>query len=408
MRIVITVLDGAGAGALPDAPTYDDSGADTLGNVSRAVGGLRLPNLAAMGLGKVHAVQGVPSLPPGGAAGVMAEISPGKDTLTGHWELAGLITSDPVPLYPSGFPPAMLRPFEEAIGGPVLGNVPASGTEIIKELGREHLQTGRPIVYTSADSVFQIAAHEEVIPLAKLYPMCEVARKLYSQPPYLVGRIIARPFAGAPGSFYRTAGRHDYSLPPPGRTLLEDLADAGFEVVAVGKVKDIFAGRGVTRHIPAAGNEEIFEATVRAAGELERGLVFSNLVDFDMLYGHRNDPQGFARALEDFDAGLPELRRAVLENERGGVLVVTADHGCDPTTPSTDHSREQVPLLIEGSASSGGDAASRAFFARGVDLGRRESFADLAATIAEMAGLGTRYEGRGRSFLDLLVARGGV
>jgi len=310
----------------------------------------------------------------------------GKDTLTGHWELAGLVTSDPIPTYPNGFPPEMLRPFEEVIGCPVLGNKPASGTVIIEELGGEHLRTGRPIVYTSADSVFQVAAHEEVIPPERLYRMCEKARKLYSQPPYLVGRVIARPFVGAPGSFRRTAGRHDWSLPPPGRILLEDFADRGLTVTAVGKVKDIFAARGVTRHVPAAGNEAITRAVIDAACDLDEGLVFGNLVDFDMLYGHRNDPRGFAAALEAFDRHLPHLRRAVLDHPAGGILVVTADHGCDPTTPSTDHSREYVPVLVEGTGLGGG-----------VDVGTRGSLADLAATLAELVGLGT-YEGEGLSF----------
>lgn len=387
MRAVIVVLDGVGAGALPDAARYGDTGSDTLANTARAVGGLRLPNLAAMGLGAVHAIQGVPAIPPRGLAGVMAELSPGKDTLTGHWELAGLVTADPVPTYPKGFPPEMLGKFEAAIGGRVLGNKVASGTEIIEELGPEHLATGRPIVYTSADSVFQIAAHEEVTPPERLYRMCEVARELYREPPYLVGRVIARPFAGKPGSFKRTAGRHDYSLPPPGRTLLEDLADAGFEVAAVGKVKDIFAGRGISRHLPAAGNAEILEATIEAARELARGLVFANFVDFDMLYGHRNDSAGLARALEEFDRDLPRLREAVLGHPRGGLLAVTADHGCDPTTPGTDHSREYVPVLVEGTGLAGG-----------VRLGIRRSFADLAATLAELAGLGGGYHGRGESF----------
>ncbi len=389
-RVVIVVLDGVGAGALPDAAGYGDADSDTLGNLGRAVGGLHLPNLAAMGLGMVHAVKGVPALAPAGAAGVMAEVSPGKDTLTGHWELTGLVTSNPVPTYPDGFPAEMLARFEAAIGGTVLGNKVASGTEIIKELGEEHLTTGRPIVYTSADSVFQIAAHEEVIRPERLYRMCELARELYREPPFLVGRVIARPFAGKPGAFQRTAGRHDYSLPPPGRTLLEDLADAGFEVTAVGKVKDIFAGRGISRHLPAAGNPEILETTIGAAAGLESGLVFANLVDLDMLYGHRNDPSGLARALEEFDHELPRLREAVLGHAAGGVLVVTADHGCDPTTPSTDHSREYVPVLVEGP------------FASGVDLGVRGSFADLAATLAELVGL-TAYRGQGRSFASRLA-----
>ncbi len=409
-RVVLTVLDGAGIGALPDASDYGDAGSDTLGNLARAVGGLDLPNLGRMGLGAAHPIQGVRARAPAGAAGRMAELSPGKDTLTGHWELAGLVTRDPVPLYPEGFPPAMLDLFEKAVGLKVLGNKAASGTEIIKELGPEHMRTGRPIVYTSADSVFQIAAHEKVIPPARLYEMCEVARALYSRPPYLVGRIIARPFEGEPGSFSRTAGRHDYSLPPPGPTLLEDAVQAGLAVVAVGKVKDIFAGRGITEHVPAAGNPAILAAAIEAARRLERGLVFANLVDFDMVYGHRNDPAGFARALEEFDRGLPALREAALEHPAGGLLVLVADHGCDPTTPSTDHSREYVPVLVEGRMGPGGRSArtgtgASAVFAAGVDLGTRPSFADLGATLAEVLGLGEAYRGTGRSFAGVLVRR---
>jgi len=397
-RVLVAVLDGVGAGALPDAAAYGDSGSDTLGNLARAVGGLELPNLAAMGLGLVHTIAGVPAIRPRGAAGLMGELSPGKDTLTGHWELAGLVTEHPVPTYPQGFPPEMIERFEAATGLRVLGNKVASGTEIIQELGEEHLRTGRPIVYTSADSVFQIAAHEEVIPPERLYRLCEVARELFRQPPHLVGRVIARPFTGRPGSFVRTAGRHDYSLPPPGPTLLEDLAASGWDVVAVGKVRDIFAGRGVTRHVSASGNAQVLEALIEEARGLERGLVLGNLVDFDMLWGHRNDVRGFAEALRAFDRELPRLLEAALEHPEGGLVVVTADHGCDPTTPSTDHSREYVPVLLEGRGPGAG-----VVWRRGVDLGVRSSFADLAATIADLAGIGVDYRGCGRSFAGALV-----
>jgi phosphopentomutase len=406
-RVVVVVLDGVGVGELPDAGSYGDSGSDTLGNLARAVGGLSLPHLAAMGLGLIHAIDGVPALGPLGAAGIMGELSPGKDTLTGHWELAGLVTGRPVPTYPLGFPPGMLTLFETAIGGPVLGNKVASGTEIIKELGEEHVRTGYPIVYTSADSVLQIAAHEDVIPPAKLYWMCEMARRLYSDAPYLVGRIIARPFSGVAGSFRRTAGRHDYSLPPPGPTLLEDVSAAGLATIGVGKIWDIFAGRGLTDHRPAASNAEVLGATVTAVRDLRQGLVLANLVDFDMIYGHRNDPLGFARALEAFDRELPRLRQAVLDHRDGGFLVISADHGCDPTTASTDHSREYVPVLVEGvAAEAEGDppagetgpvSLGPRMLGAGVDLGRRESFADLAATVAELLGV-TAYRGRGQSF----------
>ena len=395
-RIVIAVLDGVGVGALPDAQAYGDAGSNTLGNLSRAVGGLNLPNLARMGLGRLASIQGVPALVPSGAAGSLGELSPGKDTLTGHWELTGLVLADPIPTYPDGFPPEMLAPFEAAAGTRVLGNRAASGTEIIQELGEEHVRTARPIVYTSADSVFQVAAHEAVIPLERLYEMCAKARELDSRPPYLVGRVIARPFAGSPGTFQRTAGRHDYSLPPPGPTLLDDLVLAGLDVVAVGKVGDIFAGRGIGRHVPAVGNADILRGIIQSARELSRGLVLGNLVDFDMVYGHRNDAPGFARALEEFDRRLPELREGVLGHPGGGILVIVSDHGCDPTTPSTDHSREYVPVLMEGT----GPLA----FAHGVDIGQRPSFADLAATLADLAGL-RRYRGRGRSFAPRLLGR---
>jgi phosphopentomutase len=297
----------------------------------------------------------------------MAERSPGKDTTTGHWELAGLILERPFPVYAAGFPTEVIAAFERRIKRKVLGNKPASGTLIIEELGAEHLKTGRPIVYTSADSVFQIAAHEDVVPVEQLYWMCRAAREVLTGE-HAVARIIARPFTGTPGNFRRTPQRHDFSLPPPQPTVLEAVADRGFAVVGIGKIHDIFSGRGITRSIPALDNADNFRKTVEAVREMAPGLVFTNLVDFDTLYGHRNDPGGFARALEEFDATLPELLDAIPED---GMLIITADHGCDPTTASTDHSREYVPLLVWGP-----------WLKKGVPLGTRTTFADVAATIA--------------------------
>ncbi|MBC7106012.1 MAG: phosphopentomutase [Firmicutes bacterium] len=372
-RVVLMVLDGVGVGELPDAGRYGDAGSNTLVHTARAAGGLRVPNLNRLGLGRIIPGAGLEWVPaPAGCYGRMAERSPGKDTMTGHWEMAGLVLDRPFPVYPHGFPEEVIRPFEERIGRRVLGNRPASGTAVIEELGREHLATGRPIVYTSADSVFQIAAHEDVIPVEELYRMCRIARELLVGE-HAVGRVIARPFTGTPGAFRRTPRRRDFTLPPPRPTVLDGLAARGLDVVAVGKVADIFAGRGITRALPAAGNAELFGRTLEALSGLRSGLVLTNLVDFDTLYGHRNDAPGFAAALEDFDRRLPALLSALTEAD---LLFVTADHGCDPTTPSTDHSREYVPLLVYG-------PGVRA----GVDLGTRETFADLGATLGAIFGV---------------------
>jgi len=378
------VLDSVGVGALPDAPRYGDEGSNTLGNLARAVGGLKLPHLGRLGLGNLTDIRGVPPVEEeraGGAFGRMALRSPGKDTMTGHWELAGIILDKPFRTYPHGFPPEVIQPLERAIGRAVLGNRVASGTEIIAELGEEHLRTGRPIVYTSADSVFQVAAHEGVIPVEELYRICEVARELLTGE-HLVGRVIARPFEGSPGSFRRTQRRRDFTLPPVGKTVLDQVAESGREVVGVGKIEDIYAGRGITRAIHSRSNRETVEVLEEELDTRREGLLLANLVDFDMLYGHRNDPQGYARALEEFDASLPGITRRMREED---LLVITADHGCDPTTPSTDHSREYVPLLLWG-----GKAR------RGVNLGTRDTLADLAATIASIFTL--PYQGPGRSF----------
>jgi len=372
-RVVLMILDGVGVGELPDADLYGDAGSNTLAHTARAVGGLNLPHLNRLGLGRIAPVAGLDPVPaPAGCYGRMAERSPGKDTMTGHWEMAGLILERAFPVYPHGFPPEVIRPFEARIGRRVLGNRPASGTVIIEELGVEHLTTGRPIVYTSADSVFQIAAHEGVIPVEELYRMCAIARELLVGE-HAVGRVIARPFTGTPGAFRRTPRRRDFPLPPPRPTLLDRLTAQGLDVVAVGKVYDIFAGRGITRAVPAAGNAELFTRTMEALSATRAGLVLTNLVDFDTLYGHRNDAAGFAAALEDFDRRLPELLGTLTGND---LLIITADHGCDPTTPGTDHSREYVPLLVHGPG-----------LRAGVDLGTRETFADVGATVAEIFGV---------------------
>ncbi len=386
-RVILIVLDSLGVGELPDAPAYGDVGSNTLAHVAAAVGGLRVPNLESLGLGHLGEFAGVRRIgQPEGCFGKMAELSPGKDTTTGHWELCGLVVETPFPTYPAGFPPEVIEPFQEAIGRKVLGNRAASGTEIIEDLGEEHLRTGCPIVYTSADSVFQIAAHERVIPPEELYHLCRTARRLL-KPPHQVARVIARPFVGEPGAFVRTERRRDFSVEPPGRTLLDGLQASGQLVVGVGKIQDLFNGRGIGRAIHTGSNQAGLDEAVRALKTVPRGLIFANLVDFDTLYGHRNDAPGYARALEAFDLRLGELLKGLRE---GDVLFLTADHGNDPTTPSTDHSREYVPLLAWGPR-----------LARGVNLGTRRSFADLGQTVADA--LGAPRLPWGESFLDALV-----
>jgi phosphopentomutase len=370
-RVIWIVLDSVGIGAMPDAAEYGDEGSDTLGNLSRARP-LRLPNLARLGLGNIHPIENVePAARPEGAYGKAALRSPGKDTATGHWEMAGILLETGFPTYPNGFPPEIIRRFENAVGRKILGNYAASGTEIIKELGEEHLRTGSPIVYTSADSVFQIAAHEEVIPLEELYRMCRAAREIL-EGPHRVGRVIARPFVGSPGNFRRTANRHDYAIEPPPGMLLDRLTERGIFTYGVGKIRDIFCGRGLSDFVLMDGNADGMNKTLAAMEQHPAGLIFTNLVDFDMLYGHRNDIEGYARALEEFDAQL----RTLLDRMRADdLLLLTADHGCDPTTPSTDHSREYVPVLAYSPAAR-----------PGVNLGTRSTLADIGQTVAENFG----------------------
>jgi phosphopentomutase len=351
-RACVIVLDAVGAGELPDAAEYGDEGSDTLGNVARAVGGLDLPSLEALGLGNVEPLEGCPPQPGAPAvAGRLRERSKGKDTTTGHWELMGVVTPQPMPTYPHGFPHDVIDPFMHRTGRGVLGNKAASGTEIIQELGEEHQQTGKWIVYTSADSVFQLAAHEDTIPLEELYRGCEIAREILTGK-HAVGRVIARPFTGEPGGYERTPNRHDYSLEPKRPNYLSLVRDAGVTVHGVGKIGDIFAGRDIDESHPTKSNVEGITQTEKLLRELEEGFVFVNLVETDMLWGHRNDPVNFHRSLQDFDRRLPDLLDAL---RNGDLLILTSDHGCDPTTPSTDHSREHALLLayVEGKNAAG-------------------------------------------------------
>ena len=379
-RIILMVLDSVGIGEMPDAADYGDSAADTLGHTlgSRDV---QIPNLQHLGLANIRRLPVEPVANPKGVFGKAATSSRGKDTTTGHWEMGGIITSRPFPTYPNGFPARVIEPFERAIGRKVLGNKPASGTEIIKELGEQHVQTGRPIVYTSADSVFQIAAHERVIPLEQLYEWCKIAREQLNGQDE-VGRVIARPFVGEPGNFRRTEARQDYAIDPPEETLLDRLKGAGFAVSAVGKIGSIFCHRGTTEELKAGNNQASVNQTLHALSSSGEGLIFTNLVDFDMLYGHRNDVEGYARALEEFDLRLPEIQTAMREDD---LLMISADHGCDPGDISTDHTREYVPVLCWGKRAR-----------PGVDLGVRTSLADIGQTIAENFGLTLQA---GRSFL---------
>jgi phosphopentomutase len=386
-RAAIIVLDGVGIGEASDAAAYGDVGSNTLGNLARAVGGMSLPNLQRAGLGNIAPIEGVPASPaPSGSWGLMQPRSAGKDSTTGHWEIAGLHLSRPFPTYPNGFPQEVVTEFARATGRAVIGNVVGSGTAVIDEFGPEHQRTGAWILYTSADSVFQLAAHEQVIPLSEQYSGCETARRQLVAP-HDVSRVIARPFIGTPGSYRRTKNRRDYSIAPPGETLLDALAAGGIARTGVGKVDDLFAGRGITSRHTANNAEGIAAVREWLASEVS-GLLFTNLVDFDQAFGHRNDTSGFYGALREFDAALPQLLALLREDD---LLFITADHGNDPTTPSTDHARENVPLLAIGPA------------VDSVSLGRRDTFSDLGATVAEW--LGVAFRGRGRSFLGQLIVR---
>lgn len=377
-RVIWIVLDSVGIGEMPDAAAYGDAGSNTLGNIAR-LRPLHLPNFAALGLGNIAPVTGVgPVEQPTAAYGKCTLASPGKDTTTGHWEMVGIHLDQPLPLYPNGFDPAFMKAFEDRIGRDTLGNKAASGTEIIAELGDEHVRTGSPIIYTSADSVFQIAAHEEVIPLWELYKICETAREMLPG----IGRIIARPFEGESGAYRRTANRKDYAMPPAPGMLLDRLAAAKVTVHSVGKIFDVFLGRGIQLYDKTKTNADGMAKTLAAMADTKSGLIFVNLVDFDMLYGHRNDVEGYARSLEECDAWVPSLLAALAP---GDLLIFTADHGCDPTTPSTDHSREYTPLLVYG----GAPAA----------LGTRATLADIGQTVAENFGV---QIAKGTSFLSSL------
>ncbi len=385
-KVIVIVLDGVGIGALPDAALYHDEGAHTLGHVL-ARHPVPLPNLWRMGLANIQdSTLPNPDPAPQAAFGRMRERSPGKDTTTGHWEISGAVLAQPFPTFPDGFPADFIAGFEKAIGRATLGNYATSGTAVLEALGQEHLRTGFPIVYTSADSVYQIAAHEDVIPVEELYRMCETARALLTGP-LAVGRVIARPFSGHPGSFARTSRRRDFSTVPP-TTMLDLLSQAGFTTYGVGKIEDIFCHRGLTHSNHAAGNPACIDATLEAMGQDFSGLIFTNLVDYDMLYGHRNDPAGFAGALEAFDQALPRIIAAMGIQD---LLILTADHGCDPTHPGTDHTREHIPLLIYHKALRGS-----------ADLGTRETFADIAATVLAAFGIPQPPEIAGTSMLDTL------
>lgn len=383
-RVIWIVLDSVGIGEMPDAAAYGDEGSDTLGNIAR-LRPLRLPHFSKLGLANVKPLAGLPpEASPLGAFGKCTLASPGKDTTTGHWEMVGIHLDKPFPLFPNGFPREILRAFEDRIGRATIGNKAASGTEIIKELGEEHVRTGSPIVYTSADSVFQIAAHEDVIPIWEQYKICEAARDIL-RGPFEVGRVIARPFTGEPGAFVRTSNRHDYAVPPPKGMLLDQLAERKVPVHSVGKIFDVFLGRGISVYDKTKTNADGMRTTLEAMEVTKDGLIFVNLVDFDMLYGHRNDVEGYARALEEADAWVPSLLAATRAED---LVIFCADHGCDPTTPSTDHSREYTPLLAYSPSARGG-----------IDLGTRATLSDIGQTVAENFGAAIT---KGTSFLQEL------
>lgn len=378
-KIILIVLDSVGIGELPDAASYGDKGSNTLGNIAKEIGGLALPNLKSMGLGNINAISGVGKVEEATAAfGKCSELSKGKDTVTGHWEISGVVLEKPLNTFPEGFPSTIIKEFENKIGRQIIGNKVASGTEIIKEMGDYHVETGCPIVYTSADSVFQIAAHEEVIPLQDLYNMCKIAREMLVGDNQ-VGRVIARPFIGERGNYVRTSNRRDFALDPFEKTALEYIKEAKLNVLAVGKIEDIFNGKGITEAVHIKSNNEGIDKTIEYMKSKKEGLIFTNLVDFDMLFGHRNDVKGYANALMEFDKRLPEI---VSNMSNEDILIITADHGCDPTTISTDHSREYIPLIVYGNSVRSNE-----------DLGIRKSFCDIGKTILDIFNIKNSLKG---------------
>jgi phosphopentomutase len=386
-RVIWIVLDSVGMGEMPDAEKFGDVGANTIGNISKAVGGLNLPNMVKLGLGNIENIKGVERCEdPVGCYARFKEASNGKDTTTGHWEMGGVVSEVAFPTYPNGFPKDIIEKFEELTGKKVIGNKPASGTAILDELGEEQMRNGSVIVYTSADSVFQIAAHEEVVPLEELYKMCEIAREMLTGE-HAVARVIARPYIGNPGSFTRTHNRRDFSLIPPHDTVLNKIKNAGLDVIGVGKIEDIFCGQGITEAIHTKDNMDGVDKTLEFIGKSNKGLIFTNLVDFDMKWGHRNDFKAYAKGLEDFDVRLEEIINSMKDSD---VLFITADHGCDPTMPGTDHSREHVPFIAYGSN-----------LKENVNLGTRTSFADMGQTIAEI--LNVDKINNGKSFLNEII-----
>lgn len=386
-RVILIVFDSVGVGELPDAEEYGDAGSNTLGNISKALGGLEIPSLYKLGIGNIQGVKNLKRCEkPIGNFGKCAELSKGKDTVTGHWEIAGIVLETPLKTYPEGFPEDIIEEFQGKIGRKVLGNKVASGTEIINELGKEHVNTGYPIVYTSADSVFQVAAHEEVIPLKELYKMCSIARKMLLAD-RTVGRVIARPFINENGKYVRTSNRKDFALDPPKKTMLDYIKESGLNVMAVGKIEDIYNKRGITEAVHIKNNMDGIDKTLEYMKKNKPGLIFTNLVDFDMLYGHRNDVEGYAGAIIEADKRISEIISYMNE---GDVLIITADHGCDPTTKSTDHSREYIPVLAYGKN-----------LKSGVDIGIRKSYSDIGKTVLEL--LNVKNDLYGSSFKELIM-----
>lgn len=378
-RVILIVLDSVGIGELPDAGDYGDVGSNTVGNIVKKCGSLNVPNLSKLGIGKINGINYI-TVPKEieGCYGKMTEVSKGKDTITGHWEIAGLQLQYPFPTYPNGFSDEILEKFTKLTGHGVLANCAASGTEIIKEYGEEHMKTGNLIVYTSADSVFQIAAHEKIVPLEELYRICQIARDML-QGKDMVGRVIARPFIGEPGNFTRTSNRRDFAAEPTSDTILDKIKQKGMDVIAVGKIEDIFSKKGITEATHTKNNMDGVDVTLNYMKQQNKGIIFTNLVDFDMLFGHRNNPEGYKQAIEEFDKRLPEIMSGMREDD---MLIITADHGCDPTTVSTDHSREYVPVLIYGQE-----------IKKDVNLGIRKTFSDIASTIADIFGIDNSFPG---------------